>query len=162
MSSPWLPILRRKGVSVLFQSYINQGYKDDYYQEILGVPGGLGSHRYVDGWVIIHTGESEVFTSTFIPRLDEPAYVQYFLGRCADLSNDLLAFGTAHRDRSYAAEDTATLLFDFMAFSSRSIRLMPFLNTMVFVQDAVEQRLRDRLSQRYSVGKDDPDLDARM
>jgi len=160
--SDWLPILRRRGVSVLFQSYINQGYKDAYYEELLGVPHGLGSHRYVDGWVIVHTGDADAFTSMFIPRLDEPAYVRYFLRQCTRVANELLAFGDDIRAQTYATSDHATLLLDFMRFSSYSIHVMPFLNTMVFVQDAVEQRVRRALSEHYQLDTESSDLAERM
>jgi phosphohistidine swiveling domain-containing protein len=160
--SAWQPIIRRPGVSVLFQSYINQGYTDPYYEEILGIPHGLGSHRYVDGWVIVHNDEAEAFTAKFIPRLDEPAYVRYFLERCKQVSNDLLATGAAIRKRGYDDAGNAELLFDFMTFGSQSIRVMPFLNTMVFVQDAIEERVLATLSRHYGLNIEDPDLHAHM
>jgi phosphohistidine swiveling domain-containing protein len=149
-------------VSVLFQSYINHGYKDAYYEEILGVPHGLGSHRYIDGWVIIHTVEAEAFTSRFIPRLDQPAYVDYFLRTCAQVSEDLLALGTELRRKAHGNSNNAELLFDFIRFTSLSIRVMPFLNTMVFVQDAVEERVLSCLSRHHRLDVDDPDLRSDM
>lgn len=158
----WHPIIRRKGVSALFQSYINQGYKDAYYEEILGVPHGLGSHRYVDGWVIVHNEHAEAFTSKFIPRLDQPPYVEYFLNTCARVSDELLALGAEIRTKSYESAAPSGLLFDFMRFGSRTIRVMPFLNTMVFVQDAIEERVLRVLSRHLGLGVDDPDLRAHM
>jgi phosphohistidine swiveling domain-containing protein len=160
--SAWQPIIRRPGVSVLFQSYINQGYRDAYYQEILGIPRGLGSHRYVDGWVIVHNEEAEAFTSKFIPRLDEPAYVRYFLEKCKQVSNDLLATGAVIRAKKYEGVDIAELLTDFMTFGSQSVRVMPFLNTMVFVQDAIEERVLATLAHHYGLDIEDPDLRAHM
>jgi phosphohistidine swiveling domain-containing protein len=160
--STWLPIIKRRGVSVLFQSYINHGYKDAYYEEILGVPRGLGSHRYVDGWVIVHTEEADAFTSKFIPRLDEPDYVDYFLRKCAQVADDVLAVGAEMREKPHASTDNSNLLFDFMRLSSASIRVMPFLNTMVFVQDAIEERVLQALSAHHRLDADDPDLQARM
>jgi phosphohistidine swiveling domain-containing protein len=149
----WLPILRRKGVPVLFYSYINQGYKTEYYQELLGVPHGAEYHRYIDGWVVIEAEDSALFTSAFLPRLHEPAYVEFFLAQCAGVSNELIAFGDSIRTMNYATAEPARLLFDFMRFSSLSIRVMPFLNTMVFVQDELEHQLRTALSQHFNLAE---------
>ena len=160
--SDWLPILRRTGVSVLFQSYINQGYQDSYYQELLGVPVGLGSHRYVHGWVIIHGPEADAFASHFLPRLHDPAYVAYFLRKCSHLADTLLTVGRELSARDHHPTDRAVILFDFMRFSSHSIRMMPFLNTMVFVQDELESRLRESLGSYFGLAADDPELSARL
>lgn len=151
----WLPILRRKGCPPLFYSYINHGYKDAYHQEMLGIPQGINFHRYVDGWVIIDLVESETFQRTFSQRIDEDGYLDFFLARCRDVSDELFAFGAERRGRHYAGEPASTLLIDFMRFSSLSIRAMPFLTTMVLLQDVVESRLRRALSAAMGVAEDD-------
>ncbi len=160
--SSWLPILRRRGIPVLFYSLINQGYEDPYYQEILGVPKGLGRHRYLDGWVIIHSGDAEVFTAEFMPRLRERGYVTFFLDQCRSVADDLLAFGSRTRASGYRRSTTSELLLDFTRFCSLSIRIMPFLNTMVFVQDDIEARLSKVLSQHLNLPEDSPDVSALM
>ena len=158
----WIPILRRKGVPVLFYSYINHGYMSEYYQELLGAPHGCEYHQYVDGWVVINSEDSARFTDAFLPRLDEPTYVEFFLRQCAAVSEDLIAFGSQARNKDYASLDAADLLFDFMRFSSYSIRVMPFLNTMVFVQDAIERRLRKVLSRHFGIDEESAELAGRM
>lgn len=147
---------------MLFQSYINQGYRDAYYAEILGVPHGLGWHRYVDGWVIVHAEHAAAFTADFIPRLDKPAYVSYFLSMCTKVSRELLAAGSRIRETTYSQAGIAELLTDFMWFGSHTTRVMPFLNTMVFVQDAMEDRVGERLASHYGTDPEDSDLRTRM
>lgn len=158
----WLPILRRKGCPVLFYSYIIHGYKDAYHQEILGIPQGINYHQYVDGWVIIDLLESDTFQSTFSERIEQEGYMRFFLDRCRSVSDDLFEFGTQRRDKSYSQSDASELLLDFMTFSSLSIRAMPFLTTMVLLQDVVEKRLRAVLARAWDLQEDGDDLDVRM
>ncbi len=161
-AGPWLPILRRRGIPVFFYSLINQGYDDAYYRELLGMSRGLGRHRYVDGWVIVHSEDAEAFTAQFLPRLRDHAYVEFFLGQCEKVAEELLAFGREARGKNYIQVLPGELLLDFSHFCSLSIRVMPFLNTMVFVQDDIEGRLREALSARLQLAEDSPDLSAQM
>lgn len=158
----WIPILRRRGVPVLFYSFINQGYRTDYYRELLGVSHGCEFHRYLDGWVVIEAADSGQFTGEFLPRLKQPAYVDFFLRQCAHVSADVLTVGATIKTHDHDQDDVASLLFDFMQFSSASVRVMPFLNTMVFVQEAIEGQLREALARNLGVDDDDPNLPGQM
>lgn len=161
-SGPWIPILRRRGIPVLFYSLINQGYEDAYYQELLGLPGGLGRHRYADGWVIINEEDANQFTSNFLPLLRQPPFVDFFARQCQCAAGELITFGEAARELDYSAVSAAEMLLAFGRLSSLSIRVMPFLNTMVFVQDDIEARLRECLSARWDMDPDAPELSAQM
>lgn len=158
----WLPILRRKGCPVLFYSYIVHGYKDAYHEEILGIPKGINYHQYVDGWVIIDLVESEAFQATFSKRIDEAGYLRFFLERCRAVSDELFAFGAEHRGRDYSDSPASALLLDFMTFSSLSIRAMPFLTTMVLLQDVIENRLKAALGGAWGLEEQSEELDVRM
>lgn len=161
-SSSWNPILRRRGIPVVFYSLINQGYEDAYYQELLGLPGGLGRHRYADGWVIVHEEDANQFTSHFLPLLQHRSFVDFFALQCRRAADELLDFGGAVHGRDFSAAPTAEILLAFSRLSSLSVRVMPFLNTMVFVQDDIETRLRERLGARWDMDPDAPELSARM
>lgn len=158
----WLPILRRKGCPVLFYSYIIHGYKDAYHQEILGIPQGINYHEYVDGWVIIDLIESETFQSTFSTRIEEDGYLRFFLNRCRAVADELFEFGDECRGKSYTERDSSELLLDFMTFSSLSIRAMPFLTTMVLLQEVIENRLRTVLAAAWNLPEDSEQLDVQM
>ena len=156
----WIPILRRRGVPPLFYSLINHGYRSDYYLELLGLSHGCEYHRYVDGWVVIEAEDSARFRTELEARLEEPDYVRYFVRRCQEVADAVLATGHAIRQRPTA--DRVDLLADFMRFASASIRVMPFLNTMVFVQEAVERRLRSLLAGHSGLPEDADELDGVM
>jgi phosphohistidine swiveling domain-containing protein len=158
----WLPILRRRGCPVLFYSYIIHGYKDAYHQEVLGIPQGINYHQYVDGWVIIDLVESETFQKTFSERIGQEGYMRFFLDRCRSVSDDLFEFGAQRRDKSYAESGASELLLDLMTFSSLSIRAMPFLTTMVLLQDVIEKRLRAILARAWDLPEDSEEVDVRM
>ncbi len=158
----WLPILRRKGCPVLFYSYIIHGYKDAYHQEVLGIPQGINYHQYVDGWVIIDLVESEEFQKTFSERIRQEGYMRFFLDRCRSVSDDLFTFGAERRGRSYSESHNSDLLLDFMTFSSLSIRAMPFLTTMVLLQDVIEDRLRKVLAEAWKIEEGGEEVDVRM
>lgn len=158
----WLPILRRKGCSVLFYSYINHGYKDAYHQELLGIPSGINFHRYVDGWVVIDLDDSQRLQTAFARRLEEDGYAGFFLSQCRRVSDDLFAYGGHLRNRDFGHSRADELLIAFMTFSSLSIRAMPFLTTMVLLQDVVESRLREVLSRAWGLPADSDLLLAQM
>jgi len=146
----------------LFYSYINQGYKDAYHQELLGIPKGTNFHQYVDGWVIIELDEAERFDRDFEERLAQEAYISFFQAQCRRISDDLFAFGRRTRDHDYSGADAGSLLFHFMEFSSLSIRAMPFLTTMVLMQDVVERQLRDKLAVAWQLQPDDELMSVRL
>lgn len=158
----WLPILRRKGCPVLFYSYINHGYKTPYHSELLGIQRGIRYHRYVDGWVIIALEDSEAFQQTFSERLEQDGYPEFFLRQCRRVSDDLFAFGDECRYQTYDSWSTGELLFAFMRFSSLSIRAMPFLTTIVLLQDVLEKRLAGALARAWNIPVESDELSGRM
>jgi phosphohistidine swiveling domain-containing protein len=158
----WIPILRRRGVPPLFYSLINAGYHTQHYRELLGIGHGCEFHRYVDGWVVIESADSEEFTDELFPRLDEPIWVDFFLRQCESVSAEVLQVGATIRATEHTAEDRASLLSDFMRFSQASIRVMAFLNSFVFVQQAIEARLRNALATELGATEDDPSLETEM
>jgi len=147
---------------VLFYSYIVQGYNDAYHRELLGIGQGINYHQYVDGWVVIESTESTQFQAAFRQQLSDVGYIDFFLDQCEKASNNLFRFGSWLRTEDHASNSTAHLLMNFAEFSSLSIRLMPFLTTMVLVQDVLERDLRNRLSTLIGLPTDSPVLDQRM
>lgn len=158
----WLPILLRKGCPVLFYSYIIHGYKDEYHQEILGIPKGINYHQYVDGWVVIDLTESAEFNQIFSRRIAEDGYLEYFLARCHDASDELFRHGERLRDADFNNFPTGDLLLEFMTFSSLSIHSMPFLTTIVLLQDVVEKRLRSILADSWQLDPDSEELSVKL
>jgi len=89
----WIPIMLRKGCCPLFYSFIIQGYKDPYYQEILGVPKGINNHQYIDGWVVIEGTEAGESGAVFSEYLKRENYVDFFISQCKLVSEELFVLG---------------------------------------------------------------------
>jgi len=153
----WIPIIQRRGESLLMTSYLMTAYQDQYHQEILLLPRGIHDTKYLKGIVIIEANDFGAFESSIAARLT-PEYLAFFISRCRHEADSLLY--TAHKIRSKMPYNTLTnteLLLLFTTYSSNVIRLMPFLFGIVTMEGVLQKELKKKFithCQQYNIKAD--------
>ena len=158
----WIPILLRKGCCPLFYSFIIQGYKDAYYQEILGVPKGINNHQYIDGWVVIEGTESGESGAVFTEYLKRGDYVDFFILQCKSVSEELFLLGGKLFAKDFGSATNGQLMATFMEFSSKTLKTVPFLTTLAILQGDVEKQLSEVLAESLNLPVSSDELKAIM
>jgi len=153
----WIPIIRRRGESVLMTSYLLTAYQDQYHQEILHLPRGIHDTKYLDGVVIVEANDIGKFESNLAERLTAE-YLAFFISKCRLESDRLLR--TAHEIRSktpYTSMTNSELHSLFTTYSNDVIRVMPFLFGIVVLEGALQKELEVKLTrhcQQYNIKAD--------
>jgi hypothetical protein len=130
----WIPALQRKGRSVLFQSYVIQGYMEAYYQESLCISKGVSNHQYVDGWVMLESEEFNEFKADIGKKLKNEVYIDFFISHCKHVCRELFDLGKTLSTQNFENESNSTLLSEFMGFTAKTVRVIPFLTTLALIQ----------------------------
>ncbi|MDR2599061.1 MAG: hypothetical protein LBC73_02165 [Oscillospiraceae bacterium] len=154
----WISALQRKGRSVLFQSYVLQGYMDSHYQESLCVSRGVSHHHYIDGWVMLESAEFGAFKSELGKKLKNEVYIDFFIAHCKLVSEELFDLGNQLFKKTFDDASLSSLLSEFMNLTSRTVRVIPFLTTLAVIQKDIENQLSEALSKVFDLPFDSEEL----
>jgi phosphohistidine swiveling domain-containing protein len=85
-------------------------------------------------------------------------YIDFFISHCKHICGELFDLGNQLVLRNFEGEPSSTLLTEFMNFTSKTIRVIPFLTTLALIQKNIESQLNESLSRVFNLSADSEEL----
>lgn len=147
----WIPILRRPGAPVLFNSYIAVGQTAKYFGKALGMDFEFRNYGYIDGDILFTGPELGAIRGIVAANVPQPDYLNEKAKRCYEESEKLLEISSQIAELKDLGSLSNKELKDwFDKYSEQVLKTIPFLNYIVVVEMVLQEELGKRIEEPLS------------
>ncbi len=142
----WIPVLKRKGASVLLQTYINLGESYEYFRKSLGIKFGFENHIYLDGEIYLELNELKALEAIIKKKMKNPDFLPLMVKKCYSQSKNLLKIAQKTSEIKNLKEKTNKDLEKlFLDYSEEVLKTTPFMNFIVVIAEALQEEISSRI-----------------
>jgi len=142
----WIPVLKRRGASVLLQTYINLGESYKYFKKSLGIKFGIRNHIYLDGEIYLELNELNTLDAIIKKKMKNPDFLLLMIKRCYFQSRNLLKIAQKTAKIKNVKEKTNKDLEKlFLDYSEEVLKTTPFMNFIVVIAEILQGEISSRI-----------------
>src|SRR3989344_3089441 len=142
----WQPVVKTKA-SVLFQWFVFEGHRQPYFNKSIGLDFGLRNQKIVADEVSIDLNEFSILEKLLEARVKaDPQFIDKFINRCYQYSNQLLNTSKEVRGNTLSADL-------FLRYQNSVLHLMPFLNTILVMDTILKKFITSLFSSELGITK---------
>ncbi len=142
MQIKWLPVVKTRA-SLLFQWFVFEGHKEKYYLRSLGLSFGLKHQKIVNNEISIDFNEFAQLENILTSRIrKDKNYLEKFISACNKYSSKLIKISEDIKgDNDLMSVDNKKLLEIYRSYQDAVLALMPFLNTILVIDEILKKEL---------------------
>lgn len=160
MNIKWQNVVKAKA-SLLFQWYVFEGHRKKYYKNSLNLNFGLRNQKIVSDEISIDLNEfiqlEFLLTSKY---KEDPGFLQSLIDSCYRFSTRLLDVSSRLKEqKNFRNLEGRQLLDLYLEYEKSVLALMPFLNTILAIDEILKKEIVKRLGESLRVNdKQEQDL----
>lgn len=146
MKINWQPIVKARS-SLLFQWYVSEGHKEEYFRSSLGLKVGLTNHKIVSDEIFADQNEWMKLGKVLTSKVkSEPDFFERFIQLCRQYSDKLIRTSKqVGQTKNWQELENVELLSLYKKYQEAALNLVPFLNGTLVIDNVLKKEIVNHL-----------------